>query len=395
MSETELVGPKVFIPFKYKCSFPDCDLQFRRRDRCESHEYTHTKYKKFKCNEPNCDRAYITNCHLRRHKRTAHPKSMDPFPCTQESCDQYFTSFEQMKEHCRTIHSTKQTRQFECEICLEKFCRKTHLKKHLFAVHTGNYRYNCEKCGKGYLLASRLKRHEKVSHKIHTCELCSITFEKWSLFLAHKQCEHTNVELKCNICNKMFNSRRCSKEHRNTHVNIDERNAIPCKFDGCDKIFFRRSNMLAHFKLKHENRKFICSYENCNLELSTKQKLDQHIRVIHLGEMGQKKQKTKSKSEIAKRKDKGVQKISTASKLFQVILPPEFEKAIISGRGEDIQIKYDRIDDNDEDEEEKEEKGEKEKEPKENNNQSDNSQFLGLAVVNSAVDLRNSGAVKC
>lgn len=163
--------------------------------------------------------------------------------------------------------------------------------------------------------------------------------------------------------------------------------------------------MLAHFKLKHENRKFICTYDDCNLELSTKQKLDQHIRVIHLGEMGQKKRKPKSKSEIAKRKDTGVQKRSTASKLFQVILPPEFEKAIIAGHGRDIEIKYDRIDDDDDDDEvEAEEGDEKEKakegvekdgDSNESSGQSDNSPFLGVAVVNPTVELRNSGAVKC
>lgn len=323
------------------------------------------------------------------------------FSCTHESCTEYFTSLEQMNKHCRAIHSTttKSTRQFQCDICLEKFYRKIQLKQHSFAVHTvGNYRYTCEKCGKGYLLESRLKRHEKVSHKIHTCELCAVPFEKWSLLLAHKQSEHANVELECKICNKTFNSRRGLKEHHNIHVNINERNAIPCTFDGCEKFFFRRSNMLAHFKLKHQNRTFSCSYENCGLELSTKQKLEQHIRVIHLGEMGQKKLKTKSKSEVAKRrKDAGVQKVSTASKLFQVILPPEFERAIISGRGEDIQIEYDRID-NDDDDDEEEEKGQKEKEPprEENDDQSDKNQFLALAIVNSStVELRNSGAVKC
>lgn len=160
--------------------------------------------------------------------------------------------------------------------------------------------------------------------------------------------------------------------------------------------------MLAHFKLKHENRKFVCTHDDCNLELSTKQKLDQHIRVIHLGEMGQKKRQPKSKSELAKRKDTGVQKRSTASKLFQVILPPEFEKAIMAGHGRDIEIKYDRIDDEEEDEAENEdgkeeatEDVEKDGESNGSDSQSDNNQFLGLAVVNPTVELRNSGAVKC
>lgn len=155
--------------------------------------------------------------------------------------------------------------------------------------------------------------------------------------------------------------------------------------------------MLAHFKLKHGNHKFVCTYDDCNLELSTKQKLDQHVRVIHLGEMGQKKRKPKSKAEIAKRKDTGVQKRSTASKLFQVILPPEFEQAIIAGHGRDIEIKYDRVDDDEDDEDEMEEKEviEKDGESNESNGQGDNIEFLGLAVVNPTVELRNSGAVKC
>lgn len=395
MTETESLGPKIFNPFKYKCSFPDCDLEFRRRDRCEAHEYTHSKQRKFKCNEPNCDRAYITNCHLRRHQRTAHAEPTGPILCTYESCAEFFMSLEQLKEHCRTIHSEKRQRQFECELCSEKFHRKTHLKQHSVAKHAGNYRFSCEKCGKGYLLESRLKRHQ-ASHKTHTCELCSMTFDKWSLFLAHKQSEHANIELKCNVCDKTFNSRRCLKEHCKTHVNIDERQEIPCKFDGCPHFFFRRSNMLAHFKSKHENRKFICTYDECNLELSTKQKLDQHVRVIHLGEQGQKKQKPKAKTEIARRKDTGVQKRSTASKLFQVILPPEFEKAIMAGHGRDIEIKYDRIDDDEDELSEEENKEANERgESNGSDSQSDNSHFLGVAVVNPTVELRNSGAVKC
>lgn len=389
----ESAAPKVFAPLKYECSFDGCDLQFRRKDRCESHEYTHTNQRKFKCNEPNCDRAYITNCHLRRHKRQAHEKSAEPIPCIDESCNNFFTSLEQMKQHCRTIHSMKPSaRQFECDQCSEKFRRKTHLKKHLFAEHTQNYRYNCAKCGKGYLLDSQLKRHEKISHKTHTCVLCSVTFEKWSLLLAHKQREHASTEFKCTICDKLFNSRRCLNQHRVTHVSEDERIEVPCTFDGCDKTFHRRSNMLAHYKLKHENRKFDCTYDGCHLKLSTKQKLEQHIRVIHLGEMGQKKRKTKSKSEIVRRKDTGVQKTSTASKLFQVILPPEFEKAIIAGHGQNIQIEYDRINDetDEEDDRQANEANELDKEEKEKNNEpSDNDQFVSLTMISSA------GAVKC
>lgn len=51
----------------------------------------------------------------------------------------------------------------------------------------------------------------------------------------------------------------------------------------------------------------------------------------------------------AERKDKGVQKISTASKFFNIILPAEFEQAIISGQGKSIHIAYDHHVDEDDD----------------------------------------------
>lgn len=104
--------------------------------------------------------------------------------------------------------------------------------------------------------------------------------------------------------------------------------------------------MLAHYKLKHENRKFVCSFEGCTSELSTKQKLDHHIKVIHLGESSKILQNL-PKHPKAERKDKGVQKTSTASKLFNIILPAAFEQAIMTGQGKSIHITYDRMDDGD------------------------------------------------
>lgn len=193
---------------------------------------------------------------------------------------------------------------------------------------------------------SRLKRHEK-SHRFRQCECCDATFDKWSLLMAHKHKEHLNSEHKCSVCNLEFHSKRDLKTHKKTHMSPDKCDVFRCTFENCPKYFRQRNNMLAHIKSKHENRKFVCSFEGCTSELSTKQKLDQHIKAIHSVECSKKLQKL-PKNKKAARKDKGVQKTSTASKLFNIILPAEFEQAIISGQGKSIHITYDRIE-NDQD----------------------------------------------
>lgn len=373
MSENVSGDSVIFSVFRYKCSFPGCVLEFRRKDRLDAHEYTHSRVKKFKCTEENCDKAYANDSHLQRHKRTAHSKSTGIIRCSNESCEEFFYSEAKMKAHCHNFHSEK-AREFECEICNEKFRRKTKLKEHMF-THNGKYKYTCDKCGKGFLQLGHFKRHEH-SHRIRKCELCDATFDKWSMLLAHRQQEHSNNQHRCSICNKEFHSKRGLKSHRKTHSNHDEENldldvAIQCSFENCTKYFSERRNMLAHYKLKHENRKFACSFDGCTSELSTKQKLDLHIKVVHLGESGKKSKKTSR----AERKDKGVQKVSTASKLFNIILPSEFEKAIITGQGKNIHINFDRINN-------------------ENDDQPDQSSDSEVANFNTT-SLRAQGVVKC
>lgn len=327
---------------KYTCKFAGCDLQFKRKDRLDAHEFTHSQVKKFQCTEPDCSKIYATNSHLQRHKRTSHNgnKEKPPFFCTHESCEQFFDTKAHMQLHYRFIHSEK-AYEYECEQCHEKFRRKNHLKEHVYNTHTGNYPYTCSKCNKGFFLMSKLTRHE-LSHQKRQCEQCDATFDKWSALMAHKHKEHVSSDLKCSICNREFNSKRLLKIHRKIHTNSDDRLVHQCPFEGCTKNFLQRHNMLTHYKLKHENRTFACTFgEGCTAVLCTKQKLNLHIKAVHLTNGKQiDKSAKKANGERARRKDKGMQRISTASKFFNVILPKEFERAIIDGQGKDIHIEY-------------------------------------------------------
>lgn len=333
--------------FKYTCSFSACELHFRRKDQLDSHEYTHSQVKKFKCPEINCSKSYVNNAHLQRHIRLFHKQSNDIIQCDYEDCAAYFNSESKVKVHINKIH-TKKCYQFECDICSQQFWRKTKLRQHMF-LHTGNYNYNCSKCEKGFLQLGHLKRHEKT-HDMRQCNLCDAKFEKWSTLVEHRQKEHSNSRNECDICGKILNSKRGMKHHKLLHTEVEERYIYHCTFEGCPKYFFHRNSALAHFKSKHENRTFICPVGLCAQELSTKQKLKQHISALHSSKFGCSVNIEESKTISAKRtqterKDKGVQRLSTASKLFNIILPMEIERAIINGKANNIYLSHGQLED--------------------------------------------------
>lgn len=328
--------------FRYTCSHSDCGLKFKRKDQLDSHEYVHTKRKKFSCTETNCDKSYVNNAHLQRHIRTYHRPTnglgATDVICKNESCFMAFDSEAKMLQHFQKVHITSKV-QYKCDYCSEEFQRKFLLRLHI-VTHTGLYPYKCVQCDKGFIRLSYLKRHEKT-HKSHKCDHCDAVFPKWSQLVAHKHKEHTTIECKCPQCDRVFHSRRGLKYHQQVHVGSGERTVYQCDFDKCPKFFFHRQNLLAHHKSKHGNRRFACTFDGCNRELSTKQKLEQHMKAMHSDDDRTVKTETRAKVR-ATRKDKGVPKRSTAAKLLNIIAPKEIEQAIIAGKGDTIYIHYDR-----------------------------------------------------
>lgn len=254
----------------------------------------------------------------------------------------YFDSTAKLKNHLLKVHAGVQ-REYICDLCDMKFVRKAKLRLHMFS-HTGNYKYRCGMCEKGFLQLGHLTRHEKT-HAERKCDRCDDVFTKWSLLLAHKRVVHADTDdNKCGVCDKVFRTRRNLKHHSQVHEEDGDRIVYQCSADDCPKFFYKRNSMMAHYKSTHENQKFACMVDGCGRQLSTKQKLNHHVQVMHTdgGDNGRTKVKTKSKANKAKRKDKGIQKVSTASKLFNIVLPTEFERTIIEGNGSQITFHYDQ-----------------------------------------------------
>lgn len=286
----------------------------------------------------------MNRAHLQRHKRTAHDKTpKEPIACTNDDCPAYFDSIAKLKNHLLKVHNGVQ-REFVCDLCDEKFARKSKLRQHMF-THTGYFNYRCSVCEKGFVQLSHLKRHEKI-HSSRVCDQCSEGFPNWSSLMAHKRDVHSTEETnRCIDCDKMFRNKRTLKNHRKMHVKeSEERLVYKCTFANCPRFFSNQSNLLTHYKSAHENKKYACTVDGCGRELTTKQSMNNHIRVMHsLDSEGKPVAKTKksSKTNRAKRKDTGAQKVSLASKMFEMLLPKEFEQAIMAGDGNKITFHYD------------------------------------------------------
>lgn len=336
--------------YRYKCTYSNCELRFKRKDQLDSHVYIHTRRKKFPCTFAACDKSYVNKAHLQRHIRTFHRPKKDNtgegVACKSELCSLKFESDLKMLEHFQRSHAEAKPFQYKCDYCGAEFYRKFHLRLHLVS-HTGHYPYKCVQCDKGFIRMSLLKRHEKM-HKSYDCNHCAAVFTKWSQLVAHKHKEHATIECKCSQCGRVFHSRRGLKCHEKVHVETDERTVFQCTFDLCPKFFFHRRNLLAHQKSKHSgNRRFVCTVVGCERQLSTKQKLDQHVNSVHAN--SDKKIKTVEKTKTrAPRKDKGLPKTSTAAKILGLIAPKEVEHAILTGQGNSIYFQYDHRDSGDE-----------------------------------------------
>ncbi|XP_055637187.1 zinc finger protein 845-like isoform X2 [Toxorhynchites rutilus septentrionalis] len=141
-----------------------------------------------------------------------------------------------------------------CAICSKVFRHKIHLLPHM-KRHKGERNLSCSHCNRLFSKKSDLDRHE-LTHTTdfkHKCRVCGYGSSVKNIVLSHearvhnyKDAETLAVSLPCTICGKVFFSTHRFKAHEAEHRN--ERN-IKCEL--CDRKFNSRMYMRAHLLTKH------------------------------------------------------------------------------------------------------------------------------------------------
>uniref|UniRef100_A0A3B3DMI0 C2H2-type domain-containing protein n=1 Tax=Oryzias melastigma TaxID=30732 RepID=A0A3B3DMI0_ORYME len=135
---------------------------------------------------------------------------------------------------------------FECDVCGQKFSRKTHLKIHLTS-HAGEKPFSCSVCGKLFSLEYYMKRH----------------------LLVHRD----EKPFSCSVCGERFTKRGSLKRHRRVHTG---EKPYPFSCTSCGQSFNRQSSLKRHSVVHTGEKPFSCSV--CSEKFTLERNLQRHMR---------------------------------------------------------------------------------------------------------------------
>ncbi|XP_068081252.1 transcription factor IIIA-like [Anabrus simplex] len=260
--------------YVHKCPHPGCNAVFTRPFRLKMHLYVHSGERPYKCNFEGCTRAYTNNTNLQRHKYVSHnPLAVKPkYKCVMDDCTEEFCSTANLRKHIERKHVREYP--FNCEICKKGFKKQDQLKTHEFE-HTSISPFRCDICDTGYLTAYDLRRHNR-RHKKRTCEHCGLEFKDALLLRKHHGLEHKK-SYTCGTCGKLFYNKAMFTQHEVVHLDPSQRVVFPCPYEACTRFYYAKRNVDYHVRVFHEGKKVSHKCHMCGKELSTRQKLKQHL----------------------------------------------------------------------------------------------------------------------
>lgn len=304
---TAATTPRAKFPSDFKtlvCTWPGCPKTFNRPARLRDHLNSHTNSRPFKCTYEGCDKDYIEDKHLKQHVKAVHTLERKHV-CQREGCGKSFTTGTRLKRH-QAVHEGAD--RFRCETCGQSFRKKDTLNRHVRKDHLGKPEHQCSApgCGEEFDSKGALNRHRDRAHGEvkFWCDECALKtqgddtqqrvgFTTEALLQAHLKHEHQN----CMFCEFKSAAQWEMERHVEMHhsgKSVADRKTEACPYDGCLKKFTKKSNLNAHIRTAHEGFRFVCGEadltidgwsndQGCGCKLSTKARLEDHVRFVHLG----------------------------------------------------------------------------------------------------------------
>ncbi|XP_020587076.1 transcription factor IIIA isoform X2 [Phalaenopsis equestris] len=248
---------------KVRHTCEECGASFWKPAHLVQHMRSHSVERPFACPVEDCYFIYRRKDHLNRHLLKHQGKV---FNCPVEKCNRTFTFQGNMTRHVNEHHVDE----LPCE---------------------GKKQHVCEEpgCGKIFMFASKLKKHEDSHLKVESLEIycgepqCMKPFTNSECLKAHIQSCHRYV--KCEKCGTQ-QLRKNFKRHQRLHEGVVSEERIKCSFQGCEQTYSKKSNLNKHVKAVHEKlRPFRCRTSGCQQTFPYKHVRDNHEKT-HVYEQG-------------------------------------------------------------------------------------------------------------
>ena len=118
----------------------------------------------------------MVQSNLKRHVEIVH-EGIKNYQC--QICEQKFSHSGKLQKHVKIIHEG--IKDYQCHICDKKFGRSGYLKTHIKVFHEGIKDYQCHICVKKFDQLRRLKKHVKTVHVHEGVDQGMKTMEKHAL----------------------------------------------------------------------------------------------------------------------------------------------------------------------------------------------------------------------
>ncbi|XP_064110725.1 zinc finger protein Xfin-like isoform X1 [Macrobrachium nipponense] len=252
----------------------------KNSDACSKKYYRgrkrRSKRKPFSCDA--CDLDFSCAAALSRHNHAQHPEK---YAQKCEICSLCFKGARALELHIDGHENGK----CWCPICKLKFRHREHVDQHIQKSHVDIKSIDCEYCNIQVGSYSKYIYHCRTSHASlledkdeFKCDLCDTVLENKLLLRKHKMNKHgirQNTKYKCSVCQKYYLN---LSSHMNLHTRAVQ---YPCR--KCDEVFFLKSSLLGHYKLRHSleaKTQHICSV--CDKGFVSKSLLRIHYDREHL-----------------------------------------------------------------------------------------------------------------
>lgn len=167
-------------------------------------------------------------------------------------------------------------RLFTCHMCGKRFRVNQGLARHLKETHAGIKNIPCDLCGRMFSTRRNAEDHRRIhtGERPYVCNICGKTFKQKASLFVHNRTHSDVFPFKCSYCEQTFRTRPPLMVHITKHTGEK-----PYACDVCGRCFRIKYELKRHRLIHSDEKPWRCT--DCNLSFRQKRYLINHKRLNH------------------------------------------------------------------------------------------------------------------